>query len=41
VRTVRKGCGIRSELTDDVDAVAIARSADVVICFVGGRSAHA
>ena len=34
-----KGCGIRSGRTDGIaDAVALARSADVAVCFVGGRS---
>ncbi|HWS47541.1 MAG TPA: glycoside hydrolase family 3 C-terminal domain-containing protein, partial [Acidimicrobiia bacterium] len=34
-----KGCGIRSERADGIaDAVAAARSADVAVCFVGGRS---
>ena len=34
-----KGCGIRSDRTDEIaEAVAVARAADVVICCVGGRS---
>jgi beta-glucosidase len=34
-----KGCGIRSERTDDIaEAVSAASAADVVICCVGGRS---
>ena len=34
-----KGCGIRSTRTDGIsEAVAVARAADVALCFVGGRS---
>jgi beta-glucosidase len=34
-----KGCGVRSARTDGFEeAVAIARAADVAVCFVGGRS---
>jgi beta-glucosidase len=37
--TYAKGCGIRSTQTDGyAEAVALARDADVAVCFVGGRS---